>query len=50
MPKVSVLMPVYKTPEAFLREAVQSILNQTFSDFEFPPAPPVALAIISLFT
>lgn len=35
MPKVSVLTPVYKTPEKYLREAIESILNQTFSDFEF---------------
>lgn len=35
MPKVSVLMPVYNTKEEFLREAVASILNQTFQDFEF---------------
>ncbi len=35
MPKVSVLMPVYKTNEAFLRAAIESILNQTFTDFEF---------------
>ena len=35
MPKVSVLMPVYKTKEEHLREAIESILNQTFSDFEF---------------
>lgn len=34
MPKVSVLMPVYQTDEAYLRQAIQSILNQTFSDFE----------------
>ena len=34
-PKVSVLMPVYKTPEQYLREAIESILNQTFIDFEF---------------
>jgi len=33
-PKVSVLMPVYNG-EAFLREAIESILNQTFSNFEF---------------
>jgi glycosyltransferase involved in cell wall biosynthesis len=32
--KVSVLMPVYNS-ERFLREAVDSILNQTFRDFEF---------------
>jgi len=35
MPKVSVLMPVYKTNEKYLREAIESILTQTFSDFEF---------------
>ena len=35
MPAISVLMPVYNTPVPFLREAVQSILNQTFQDFEF---------------
>ena len=33
MVKVSVLMPVYKTNEVFLREAIESVLNQTFSDF-----------------
>lgn len=34
-PKVSVLMPVYKTPESYLREAVESILVQTYTNFEF---------------
>lgn len=34
MPKISVIMPVYNTKEEYLREAIQSILNQTFSDFE----------------
>ena len=34
-PKVSVLMPVYNTKEEYLREAIESILNQTFRDFEF---------------
>lgn len=33
-PKVSVLMPVYKTKESYLREAIESILNQTYTDFE----------------
>ena len=33
-PKVSVLMPVYNG-ERYLREAVESILNQTYSDFEY---------------
>lgn len=32
-PKVSVLFPVYKTA-AFLKEAVDSMLSQTFTDFE----------------
>ena len=35
MPKVSVLMPVYKTKEEYLRAAIESILTQTFTDFEF---------------
>lgn len=35
MKKVSVLMPVYNTKESYLREAVESILGQTFADFEF---------------
>lgn len=33
-PKISVIMPVYNG-EAFLSEAIESILNQTFADFEF---------------
>jgi len=33
-PKISVLMPVYNA-EKFLKEAIDSILNQTFKDFEF---------------
>lgn len=33
--KVSVLMPVYKTKELYLRQAIESILTQTFTDFEF---------------
>ncbi len=33
-PKVSVLMPVYNAA-AYLREAMDSILSQTFTDFEF---------------
>lgn len=35
MVPVSVLMPVYNTPAGFLAEAVESILNQTFGEFEF---------------
>lgn len=35
MPEVSVLMPVYNTRPEHLREAMESILAQTFTDFEF---------------
>ncbi len=34
-PKISVLMPVYKTNERYLREAIESVLAQTVTDFEF---------------
>lgn len=34
MPKVSVLLPAYNTKAEYLREAVDSILAQTFTDFE----------------
>lgn len=34
MPKVSVLMPAYNS-EKYIAEAIDSILNQTFTDFEF---------------
>ena len=33
-PKISVVMPVYNT-EQFVAEAIQSILDQTFTAFEF---------------
>ena len=33
-PKVSVIMAVYNTKEEWLREAIESILNQTFKNFE----------------
>ena len=33
MPKVSVVMPVFNM-QAYIRDSIQSILNQTFSDFE----------------
>ncbi len=35
MPKVSVLMPIYNTEEQILRDTIESILNQTYKDFEF---------------
>ncbi len=35
MPRISVLMPVYNTRPDHLREAMDSILSQTFTDFEF---------------
>lgn len=35
MPKISVVMPVYNTKEEYLREAIESVLTQTFTDFEF---------------
>ena len=33
MPKISVIMPAYNA-EKYLREAIDSILGQTFTDFE----------------
>ena len=35
MPRVSVLTPIYRTDASHLRECIESILNQTFTDFEF---------------
>ncbi len=35
MPKVSVLTPIYNTNPVHLREMIESILSQTFTDFEF---------------
>ena len=32
---VSVIMPNYNTPEEYLRAAMESILSQTYSNFEF---------------
>lgn len=34
MPKVSVLVPLYNTDENHLKEMIESVLNQTFADFE----------------
>ena len=33
-PKISVIMPAYNA-EKYIGEAIESILNQTFADFEF---------------
>jgi glycosyltransferase involved in cell wall biosynthesis len=33
-PKISVIMPNYNC-EKYIAEAIESIINQTFSDFEF---------------
>ena len=33
-PAISVVMPTYNTPIPYLQEAVESVLNQTFRDFE----------------
>lgn len=35
MPKVSVIMAVYKEPFEWIKQAIDSILAQTFTDFEF---------------
>ncbi len=32
---VSVIMPTYNTPEEYLQKAIESILNQTYSNLEF---------------
>jgi len=34
-PKISVVMTTYREPEEYLRKSIESILNQTFEDFEF---------------
>ena len=33
--KISIVMPVYNTSVLFLKEAVSSILGQSFDEFEF---------------
>ena len=35
MTKVSVIMSTYNTPEEYLRESINSIICQTYTDFEF---------------
>ncbi len=34
-PSISVIMPVYNTKESYLTKAIESVLSQTLSDFEF---------------
>ena len=34
MPTVSVIMPVYETDEKYLQEAIESVLSQTYGDYE----------------
>lgn len=34
MPKISILIPTYNSKEDWLKDAINSILNQTFQDFE----------------
>jgi glycosyltransferase involved in cell wall biosynthesis len=52
-PKITVLMPVYNC-ELYIREAVDSILNQTFIDFEFliidDASTDATVAIIKTYT
>lgn len=35
MPKVSVYTQIYNTPEAYVRRCMESVLNQTFTDFKY---------------
>ena len=35
MAEISVIMPVYNTKEEYLRQAIESVLKQTYKDFEF---------------
>lgn len=34
MPEISVIIPMYKTPKLRLRKCLESLMSQTFSDFE----------------
>ena len=33
-PKVSIVVPVYKVPEKYLRNCIESIIRQTLNDIE----------------
>ena len=49
MPKVSVVMPAYNA-EKYISEAIESILNQTFTDFEFIIIEELGSLILLLLT
>ena len=34
MPLISILVPLYNTPEKFLRDMIESVLNQTYSNWQ----------------
>nr|WP_288860002.1 glycosyltransferase family 2 protein [uncultured Faecalicatena sp.] len=34
MPKISIVVPLYKTPENYLHEMIQSVKNQTYANWE----------------
>ena len=33
-PLISIVVPIYRTPEVFLREMIESVLNQTYGKLE----------------
>ena len=33
-PKISIIVPTYRTPEVFLREMMDSVVNQTYGNWE----------------
>ena len=33
-PLISIVVPVYRTPEIFLREMIESVMNQTYANWE----------------
>ena len=34
-PLISILMPTYKTPKHLLVETIESVINQTYTNWEF---------------
>ena len=53
-PRCSVVMPVYNTPAGYLREAIESVLGQTYADWELIIADdcsePYVLEIINSYS